>query len=192
MSENIYVGIDPGLDGAVAIVNGEKNEIHDCPTLKPVKKKGVRKFDIEGMSRIVRHIIGLDGPIRVCLEKAQAMPGQGVTSMFKTGYGMGLWEGMLGVSLGLDYELVSPRKWQKEIVKPILDSQQIKFLPKIGTNGKKLTKAEQRKETKRCTIIAAQTLAPEFELIPPRCRVPRDGRADAVCLALYAKMMYNN
>ena len=40
-------------------------------------------------------------------------------------------------------------------------------------------------EGKARSIAFASRMFPDMELIPPRCRVPRDGRADAACLALY-------
>ena len=35
------------------------------------------------------------GRLTVCIEKQQSMPGQGVSSTFSTGYGFGLWIGIL-------------------------------------------------------------------------------------------------
>ena len=45
------------------------------------------------------------------LERAQAMPKQGVTSMFNYGKGFGLWLGLL-IGIGIPYTLVSPRRWK--------------------------------------------------------------------------------
>ncbi len=45
------------------------------------------------------------------IERAQAMPKQGVTSMFNYGKGFGLWLGLL-IGIGLPYTLVSPRRWK--------------------------------------------------------------------------------
>ena len=46
------------------------------------------------------------------IERAQAMPKQGVTSMFNYGKGFGLWLGLL-IGIGIPYTLVSPRSWRK-------------------------------------------------------------------------------
>ena len=46
------------------------------------------------------------------IERAQAMPKQGVTSMFNYGKGFGLWLGLL-IGIGIPYTLVSPIRWKK-------------------------------------------------------------------------------
>ena len=51
--------------------------------------------------------------IRVTLEQAQAMPGQGVSSTFSTGRGFGVWEGVLG-ALDVPYRVVRPSVWVKK------------------------------------------------------------------------------
>lgn len=50
--------------------------------------------------------------LHVTIERAQAMPGQGITGMFNYGYGFGLWVGLL-VGIGFSYTLVRPQRWKK-------------------------------------------------------------------------------
>ena len=45
------------------------------------------------------------------IEEAQSMPGQGVRSMFTTGYGLGLWVALLA-ALQMPYTTVRPAIWK--------------------------------------------------------------------------------
>ena len=93
----IYIGIDPGKNGGLAILNGEETLVF--------------RYDKD----IYRAMFaGLAGKSAVCcLEHVSAMPGQGVTSMFHFGEGFGWLQGMLE-AYEIPYELVRPQKWKKE------------------------------------------------------------------------------
>lgn len=94
----IYIGIDPGKKGAMAIIKGE--EI----ILVPFDEKAY-------ISALEEHCTGLD--CACCLEHVSAMPGQGVTSMFSFGQNFGFIQGVLQ-TLNIPYQLVRPQKWKKE------------------------------------------------------------------------------
>jgi crossover junction endodeoxyribonuclease RuvC len=111
------------------------------------------------MSNALRHF-ALQGDPLVILEQAQGMPGQGVSSTFSTGYGFGLWAGILA-ALGLPSEAVRPSVWTRKIL--------------AGAPG----------EGKARVIGFVTRRFPGVELVPPGCRKPRDGRADALALALW-------
>lgn len=93
----IYIGIDPGKDGAMALLTD----------------KGVTiiPFDERGYEIALANIRGSDA--LCCLERVGAMPKQGVTSMFKFGENFGFIRGLLQAN-GIPYELVTPQKWKKE------------------------------------------------------------------------------
>jgi hypothetical protein len=96
-----FMGIDPGQSGGIAIIfeNG-KAEV----TKMPETERDV--FDI------IHEYTYLD--LFCMLEKVHAMPGQGVTSMFKFGQGYGFIRGCL-ISLDIPFDDVTPQKWQKHI-----------------------------------------------------------------------------
>jgi crossover junction endodeoxyribonuclease RuvC len=50
----------------------------------------------------------------VLIEESQAMPGQGVRSTWTTGYGYGLWLGVLG-ALGLAHTRIRPAVWKRRL-----------------------------------------------------------------------------
>ena len=108
-----YIGIDPGLDGAVGKIRLDGTvRVHGTPTLVISGKTGDRRaYDLPGM----RALLGLCLGAHVALERVHAMPKQGTRSTFTFGYGLGLWEGLL-VGLGLSYEYVTPQRWQKVLL----------------------------------------------------------------------------
>ena len=112
----LYVGIDPGLDGAVAAIDHRADFIGvwDAPTIEVKRGKGKKRNYVEAeMAAILRRLYTHGGPAAVLLavENVHAMPKQGVTSMFSMGFGLGLWLGAVA-GLQLPYERVEPRTWK--------------------------------------------------------------------------------
>ena len=95
----IYFGIDPGKDGAFAIIDEEKNIL--C--LEPFSEEGyidiLNQFDMSKSIGVLEHV--------------HAMPGNGGTSMFNFGMNFGFIQGVLK-SFEVPFELVTPQKWKKE------------------------------------------------------------------------------
>ena len=112
-----YIGIDPGLDGAVAVIGrGGRPQLFDAPSSTVVKSgKKRRMYDTLAMAAILREYATFHIPPLISLEAVHAMPGQGVTSMFSMGYGFGLWRGIIA-AFGLPVELVTPRVWKNKMV----------------------------------------------------------------------------
>lgn len=112
------IGIDPGLSGAVAILgaNGVYLALHDTPSIH-VPKVGARKahndYHAGAMTAILEPYAEL-ADTHVFIEDSQAMPGQGLSSTWKTGYGFGLWVGII-CSLGMRYDRIRPVKWKKSL-----------------------------------------------------------------------------
>lgn len=112
------IGIDPGLHGAVAIlgVRGVYLGLHDTPTIH-VPKIGARKAHSEyhagAMAKLLEPYAELADTV-VCIEESQAMPGQGLSSTWKTGYGFGIWVGVI-CALGMRHERIRPAKWKKSL-----------------------------------------------------------------------------
>ena len=95
---SIYVGIDPGKSGAVAVMYPE-GVIHTVP------------FNATDYVDIFHNL--RDEQIKCCVEKVSAMPGQGVVSMFNFGHNFGFIEGVLQANR-IPYQLVPPQTWKKE------------------------------------------------------------------------------
>lgn len=112
----VYVGIDVGLSGAVAILHEDNRvEFYDTPTVALARKMD---YDLPGMLQILERVNDLDLATKkvLCgLERVHSMPGQGVASMFSFGGGFRAWE-MALVCLRLPYQLVSPQRWKKAMM----------------------------------------------------------------------------
>lgn len=105
------VGIDPGLDGAVALIDTDlvKLVVEDTPTFEVKSGKSTkRRVDAGGLASAIQIL----APDRAYVEKVGAMPGQGVSSMFSFGYSAGLIEGILA-TLRIPYEYMTPQAWQQ-------------------------------------------------------------------------------
>jgi len=117
----IVAGIDVGLKGAVAFVNGKKAKVYPMPTLKLTKsKKGYD--DREVCELLKKWKVG-----HVFIEKVSAMPGQGVTSTFNFGMGFGILIGICS-ALGLPYTLVRPQTWKKVMCKDMPKSKEASII----------------------------------------------------------------
>ena len=156
----IYIGIDPGLDGAIVALCPTFVKSCVVPTLKQ-EKGSKRMYDVPEMVRLLK--ANVKDIVLVALEKGRAAPGQGVTSMFRFGYGCGLWEGILA-GLGIPYVIVHPNTWQKVVC--------------VGLSGEAKSRAMQ----------ATSSRLPKLNMRKSdRASTPHQGIADAACLALYSR-----
>lgn len=99
----IYIGIDPGKNGGIAIMKTLANKIEQV---------GVKCYSDEDLLGILADAEKYIQ--KVCyLEHVHAMPKQGVSSTFNFGMNFGFIQGVLK-AYGIPYELVTPQKWKKE------------------------------------------------------------------------------
>ena len=111
----MYIGIDPGLSGAMAALSddGSLMALQDTPVLTLKVARGTRhEYDCPGMAGLLIPYAGAG--LHVIIEEAQAMPGQGTRSMFTIGLGFGLWLGILA-ALGLPYTRIRPAVWKRSL-----------------------------------------------------------------------------
>jgi hypothetical protein len=112
----MYVGIDPGLSGAVGVVSEDGCVVFDIP-LMTASDKGKVKWMIDASTLADKLLTATrcrDLDLMVALEQTAAMPGQGVSSMFSMGDSFGACRAVVQ-TLGLDLTLVRPAKWKKEL-----------------------------------------------------------------------------
>ena len=107
----IYIGIDPGLNGAIAYFDVEDGHlaIVDMPTFE-VKRNSKVKREVSPSG--VAHELTVVNVRGVVLERVGAMPGQGVTSVFSFGRSTGIIEGILA-AFEMPVNIVTPQEWQK-------------------------------------------------------------------------------
>lgn len=109
------LGIDVGLNGAIAIVSdGQLVELHDMPTVSLERNnKTKRMVNAAELARLIRQ----GKPDCAYLERLNAMPGQGVSSMFSMGQSLGVVLGILA-ALDIPTTTIPPRTWQKALDVP--------------------------------------------------------------------------
>lgn len=151
-----FIGIDPGLSGAITIMKGNLIIISDVPVLSDGTK---RRYDIRAMLNLLAKV-GED--CKAVIEDVHAMPGQGVTSMFSMGYGLGLWHMALTAS-GIPFERIRPAKWKStfDLIKKEKDASRLK----------------------------AREMFPA--LCDELARKKDDGRAESLLMAEYARRLYS-
>ena len=117
MAEEVFIGIDPGIAGAVAAVDssGRLLGAYHIPTLQT---KGKRREINVGALRSILVEFTKGNTAYAALERVGARPGQGVVSMFRFGKACGLLEGLL-LGLRVDYVTPVPRSWQKVMLRDV-------------------------------------------------------------------------
>lgn len=149
-----YVGIDPGKKGAICFY---------CPTEKHIFNFYDWPKDDNVIDIFKQWSCLTTG--NTILEKVNAMPKQGVTSMFNFGRNFGQWIAMLQI-LQLPYHLLPPQQWRKGIVYP--------------SDG----------NPKEAAFKAFQRLFPEcIDQVKGAKGAIKDGRVDAALMAYKAYTM---
>ena len=88
------IGIDPGLNGAIAVLQNNKViEIHDIPVMTD-GKKNKRQLNSAQLVKLLKDNFQDETDTVVIVEQVNAMPGQGVTSMFNFGQTFGAIKGI--------------------------------------------------------------------------------------------------
>ena len=108
----LIIGIDPGITGGISILKNKKVlEVYDTPTMID-GKKNKRQVNGSQITNIIKEQLKNDNEIMVVVEHVNAMPGQGVTSMFNFGQSFGVIKGICA-ALSLPIHFVRPTKWKK-------------------------------------------------------------------------------
>lgn len=147
------LGIDPGMNGGLAILDGNSAIVEVMPT-------AANQLDLAALTRWLKQQ-EID---MVFLEEVHAIYKVAAAHTFKFGRVFGAVEGVIA-ALGLPYELVPPKVWQKEVHKP----------------DKKISAKER-------SALAVSRLFPLMDLRASEdCRTIHDGMADALLIAEYGK-----
>ncbi len=137
----IVVGIDPGLSGAIAILENNKVlNIFDMPVMAE-GKKNKRQLNSAQLVSIIKDGTKPESEIAVVVEQVNAMPGQGVTSMFNFGQTFGAIKGVCA-ALKLPIFFVRPSKWKKhfELINSSKDSSRTKVIEMYPSLSSQLAK----------------------------------------------------
>ena len=106
----IKIGIDPGLSGAVVVLQDDlPTEWYRMPTMKT---GSANRVNAAALAAIIRRTIYDDEETRAYVELVSSMPGQGVASMFSFGHSAGVIQGVLG-AYRMPVKMVTPQSWKK-------------------------------------------------------------------------------
>ncbi len=111
----VYVGVDPGLTGAIVTLEDGELQFFDTPTFKA---SGRSRIAADECARLLERIDLERGnnPLVVAIEKAGSFSPagrkQGSVSMFGYGVGYGIWIGILE-ALKIPYTEVPPQTWKR-------------------------------------------------------------------------------
>lgn len=151
------VGIDPGTQGGLVLLEwGTPIELVAMPTVQSA---------INGQA--IADLLTEWKPDFVGIERAQAMPDQGVTSMFNYGVGYGTILGILQ-GLRLKHRTIRPQEWQAWAFRQL---------------------RVKREDPKGAALAVAMALYPSARIIPQRCRIPHKGIVDALLIAGYVDQL---
>lgn len=159
MARSRIIGIDPGITGAVVVLDGD-GAIAQCIRTPIYTDNGKKHYDIPGMREVLMRAAREPGEPLAGIEKVGTFPRDGRVGAFNFGVGYGLWLGLLS-ALFIPYMEITPQLWQ---------SRMLAGLPR----GPKVKASAMR---------AAKSLFPHIPI-----GVKADwGMADAALLAEYAR-----
>ena len=147
----IIIGVDPGISGAISVVENKKIlEVYDTPTMID-GKKNKRQINSAQVTNIIKERLNNDKEVVVVVEQVNAMPGQGVTSMFNFGQSFGVIKGICA-ALGLPIHFVRPTKWKKHfnLIKTNKDASRTKVIEVYPEISEKL---KRKKDSNRADAI---------------------------------------
>ena len=135
------IGIDPGLSGAIAVLENNKVlNIFDIPVMSE-GKKNKRQLNSALLVNLLKENINKEEEVAVVVEQVNAMPGQGVTSMFNFGQTFGALKGICA-ALKLPIFFVRPSKWKKhfELINSSKDASRTKVIEMYPMMATELSK----------------------------------------------------
>ena len=137
----IIIGVDPGISGAISILENNKIlEVYDTPTMIE-RKKNKRQINSAQVTNIIKERLNKEKKVVVVVEQVNAMPGQGVTSMFNFGQSFGVIKGICA-ALSLPIYFVRPTKWKKHfnLIKTNKDASRTKVIEVYPEISSKLSR----------------------------------------------------
>lgn len=166
----IYIGIDPGTDGYLSVIdNGECRflPIDGTPMLE------IGKFIGEFRNKQCVAV----------LEDVHALHGTSAGSMFNFGMSKGFLLGLL-IAHKIPYVLVAPKDWQGGVWINA-DKEYTTQKQKLKNGGEKTVR---KVETKTTSLNAALRLFPDVDFRKTeRCKKFHDGKVDSLLMAEYGR-----
>ena len=147
----IIIGVDLVINGAISVIENKKIlEVYDTLTMID-GKKNKRQINGAQVTNIFKVRLNLNKEVIVVVEQVNAMPGQGVTSMFNFGQSFGVIKGICA-ALSLPIHFVRPAKWKKHfnLIKTNKDASRTKVIESYPEISNKL---HRKKDINRADAI---------------------------------------
>lgn len=170
-NQRVYIGIDPGTKGFIAVNNGQNVEF-----------LSINDNDFYAISDFLTNIKEKYNNVVCVMEEVHAIFGASAKSTFSFGEINGVLKGLL-MANKIPYHLVQPKNWQKEMWenKDMDASYTIQM-----RNGKEISKKVVN--TKQTSINAAKRLFPTIDLRKtPKCKNIDDNKCDSLLLSEYGR-----
>ncbi len=176
----IYIGIDLGLKGAIAVIVDGKEIYYCAMPLTPSGKlvdaiavyKALRKYKDHETHLVVEQLKGFFGFAKKALASIMRQAGT-----------------ILAIAelLRIPVTEVGPKQWQKELFQGVPMVYKTKKTKKV-VDGETETSTKTMLDTKKMALEAVRKLFPkETFLATKRSSVPHDGIVDAILLAEYGR-----
>lgn len=127
------LGVDPGINGAIAIYKNDNFEFYNIPTMtKKSGKKNKKIIDLNKLTEILKN--NIDNTFIAIIEDVHAFPKQGAVSTFNFGEAKGIMLGLCS-SLCREIKLISPQAWTKKFNVKNSREDIYNYLPKINVKN---------------------------------------------------------
>lgn len=176
----MIIGIDPGLNGAIAFNDGGVIEVIDTPSYEVTvgKGKSMKTRTRLDAAEVWEHmsLLKLRGARLAVMEKVGGRPGESAAGAFQFGWAAALVY-MAIVALEIPVKVVTPQEWKKDLGVPG---------KKTGKDMSDADKKAADKEAKGMIIQRADEIMPAYRHL---WRGDRGGykldRAEAALLSVY-------
>lgn len=137
----ITIGIDPGLSGAIGVLkDGRFVAVYDMPIVAKGTGSVKNEVDSAGLINLLRLSLPADEAGVVVLERVNAMPGQGVSSVFSLGDSFGCARSAIA-ACRFETVYITPAKWKSHFSltsdKELSRALAIRMFPEAPLNLKK-------------------------------------------------------
>jgi len=181
--EKVYIGCDPGKDGAIVILH-ENKEV-DIFLIKNFLIK--EEYDLSAISDLFESFIQYD--CHIAIEDVASMFEMSAKSNWTFSRGKAILE-CFSTAYSLPFTLVHSKSWQKNIFEGThLKTDTVQKFKKDKITGKKIPDGfKEKTDTKSTALLVAKRLFPNVNFIPTkRSRNEHYGIIDALLMAEYLR-----
>lgn len=137
IDKKIYIGIDPGKKGAIALLTNSKLNL-----LEPMPPSPIDVLNFFLDNKLTPKSCLMD--IEYIIEEVHSMPTDGVASAFTFGRHIGTWDMFFAV-LKVEPIRVRPQKWQEHFdMKKTKEESKYQYKKRLFQLAKSLAKVEDR------------------------------------------------